>query len=454
MKIDKEKIKKILLIRPEMIGDYVIITPAIALLKQAFPWAIIAIFIKPFTRALAQLNTEIDEIITDPKQIKTGNYDLSIDFYGEPKYALLALRAGIKYRVGDASRLFSSLFYNLKVFINWKDFTKHYLEHYCELLRPLGIDISAPHLHLQPNAAAIEELAKIIPDGAFSRPVVGLHIGTGGSNRAWTAENFAKTADLILSQGIAQVILLGGEKETAKAQQILALCHIQPINLVNKLTLPQLVALISKLNVYVGTDTGPLHMAAAIKVPVAALMVTKFVKPTQWGPWETRNLILRPPHPCDKICNPRTCTDPACMDKITPEDVLAAVKILLSGGGNQTLSQGKTDWLKKSLRILLVTTQSTPQSSNQGTVQNISQALTAEGFDIRVCPNLSFFKLVNYLVAQDINLVHYLGGGSSIFLRLACALAGLKTNFPVLFFQSQQKFNNAQAIVEYYLKHI
>jgi ADP-heptose:LPS heptosyltransferase len=445
MEIKKEKIKRILLIRPEMIGDYVIITPCIRALRQTFPDAKIAIFIKEFTRPLVETNPELNEILTDPGQILSGNFDLAIDFYGHPKYAKLIYKAKIPFRIGDGSRLLLRRYYTHKVFINWRNFTRHYLECYLELLKPLGIEVANPKIAVAPTLTALLEVEKILP---CAEEYIGIHIGTGGGNRALPPANLSQIINLLHSQLQLKVVLLGGEKEAAKAQAILQLCKISPKNLAGKITLPQLVALLSKLKLYLGTDTGPLHIAAGLKVPIVAIMPTKFVKPTQWGPWDTKNIILRPRNPCPKLCNPRTCTDLTCLNKITPADCVTAVKILLNGGGNQNLGESQADWIKKSLNILLVA------KRQIASLEYLSTTLRKAGWQVYTLQNPSIKSLLNLIIKEDINVMHILDGKTNLKVRLAALLANLKCGRPLLMVFGGNPAADSQTTINWYRSHL
>lgn len=417
-----------------MIGDYVIITPAIRALREAFPHAHLSIFIKENTKELVETNPDVNEIIIDPDEIKIRKFDLAIDFYGDPKYARLLKKARIPYRIGDASKLINNLYYNIRVFINWRDFTKHYLEHYLELLKPLGINVTDPAINIQPTEKALANVNQTLLATTQS-DLIGLHVGTGGGNRSWTAENFAKLSDLIMEQLGQQVILLGGPKETSKAVEIIEHCKIKPLNLVGKISLTELVAVISLLKAYIGTDTGPFHIAAGLKIPVVGLMPTKFVKPTQWGPWGTRNIILRPTSPCDKACNPRVCTDNACLDKISPAEVLETLKTILAGGGNKNLAESKKDWIKKSLNILLVN------------AVEVKKSLQNQDYRVFTLNNPSLRELLEIFIKEDINILHTTKPGLNLKLRFACLLSSLKSLLPVLFVQTKQKLATADEII-------
>jgi ADP-heptose:LPS heptosyltransferase len=137
--MEATEIKNILIIRPDAIGDCVLITPAIKALKNCFPNATISVLAQELTRDIFATNPDVTEVLTDIKQIKTGKYDLSIHYYNELPYALAAKRAKIKYRLGDPSKFPVGLLYNLKYRQNWRDITKHDVEQNMLLLKPLGI---------------------------------------------------------------------------------------------------------------------------------------------------------------------------------------------------------------------------------------------------------------------------------------------------------------------------
>ena len=116
--------------------------------------------------------------------------------------------------------------------------------------------------------------------------------------------------------------------------------------------LGELKALISKAQAIIGTDTGPTHIAAALKIPVLTISPTKFVKSLRWGPWETPNLVVGYPQQCRYACNPHICTLPDCLDAISIQSVLNALIRLTSTVPDNDITTCKYEWFRASTNFL------------------------------------------------------------------------------------------------------
>ena len=183
------------------------------------------------------------------------------------------------------------------------------------LLKPLGISAPAgkPIIIPGPLPIAVKE----------GKRLAGLHCGSATSH-PWPPGHFAAAAKLLLENNY-QVFLLGSEREKPAADIINEL-NPAASNLAGKLPLADLIALISKLNFYIGMDTGPSHIAAAFSVPLVMIFLNPQARPYRWGPWLTRHLTVAPRD--DKN-----------------ESVLEALKTVLDGGGVSGLQESRAHWL-------------------------------------------------------------------------------------------------------------
>ncbi|MEE8638179.1 MAG: glycosyltransferase family 9 protein, partial [Candidatus Margulisiibacteriota bacterium] len=155
------KFENILIIRPDAIGDCVLITPAIAALKKRFPKAKITILAQELTKDLFTTNPHVHEIIIDINDIRSRNFDLAIHYFNEMPYALATLKAGIKYRLGNPSKFPVGWFYNIKASQNWRDILKHDVEQNMLLLKPLGITPPYPKLDIQVDKEALSKAEEL-----------------------------------------------------------------------------------------------------------------------------------------------------------------------------------------------------------------------------------------------------------------------------------------------------
>lgn len=439
----------ILIIRPDMIGDCMLITPAIALLREKFKNARIAVLGLAYTKEIFTNNPHVDEFIEDlfsegrvrsikdfrnyVDQIKKHKFDCSIHFYNELPYALLALFSGIKYRLGDASKPFLWPFYNIKSNCRWNDLTLHEVEHNILLLKPLGIPLSDPPPPMQINVPQANEM------NDKDSLVVGIHIGTGSGNKAWLPDRYAKVIDHISKKYGAKVIITGANKEIPASKTIMKLCKNKPINLVAKTTLSELISVISTYSIYIGVDTGPLHIAAALKIPTVAIFPTKFVKPTEWGPWRTPHVIIRKAIHCSQKCLPRDCPFDDCLKEITEDDIISGVETLLAKQGNNTLQSARQDWLKRSLNVF----------TNK---EEIIRELTVNGYnavEIGIANNSQ--KLANRMIKEDINVIHWVGHSKPIALSIAKYMATPNLPIPpLLIYEDSRRDVSTGSLIELY----
>lgn len=419
-----------------MIGDCLLITPAIHLLKQKYPNSKISILCKEYTKLIFENNPDIDEVILDCnhsillKKIKAKKFDLSIHFYNEFPYAMLAKRANIPNRIGDTSKPLVSWLYTIKAKQNWNNLFLHEVEHNCKLLKPLGIDISSPPPMQLGVPKEGEAFAK-----KYTGKIIGIHLGTGKGNKAYLAERFAKIVDQLIEKHQATVILTGSKKELKSSETIMKTCKHKPINLVNKTNLNQLIGIISKMDVYIGTDTGPLHIAAALSRKIVAIFGTKFVKPSQWGPWKTPHILVRKKIKCNLSCLPAKCLFDDCLKQIQPQEIINAVDELLEGK-----THSKEDWLRLSYNLL----------TND---EKIYTELSSQRYNVIQLSGYSILEIIKIIKKEDINVIHWVGKSGKINISLARLLSTPTAPIPpLLIIENTKKPSNYQELIDRYNK--
>lgn len=168
----------------------------------------------------------------------------------------------------------------------------------------------------------------------FARPagniIVGINPGGDRENRRWALERFASVAEKIMERFNARVILLGGPAERNIASNIESRINSDVLNLSGEIPLDELACVISRLDLLVTNDSGPMHIAAATKTPLVTLFGPE--DPKLFGPCTAPELyrVIHKDVPC-RPCGEKKCTRPSCLDLITPEEVLAACVELLQG---------------------------------------------------------------------------------------------------------------------------
>ena len=410
-----------------------LITPALRLLKESYPDCRITVLVQDYTRPLFETNPDVDEImlVTHKRkmlyQLRSAHFDTSLHFFDEPEYAGLARKAGIKHRIGYGSKPLVKWMYTHQVKQHCQDLNKHVIEQHCGLLEPMGIQVKdIPPMRLVPDKGLTLPV-DIDPNGF----TVAIHPTTGKGNKAWLPERYAQVVDHLMQEKKANVIITGSEKEKPVAGKLLQLCRSKPVDLTGKTSLKQMILLLSKVKLYVGGDTGPMHMSAALGIPVAAIFPSKLVKPTFWGPWKTRNVIVRRSEQCSLKCLPSKCLFDTCAKVISARDVTGAINTLLEGG--------TSDWLKASMNIL----------TNS---EDVFRELHINGYSayrIKMVNNLP--DMIKSIIKDDINVIHWVGSSKPLFLRIASQLSSPSLSVPpLLVFDKSPKRRGFKELVELY----
>jgi lipopolysaccharide heptosyltransferase II len=163
----------------------------------------------------------------------------------------------------------------------------------------------------------------------ISKKVIGINPGGDRKNRRWNPDCYAFVADRLIEKFDARIIIFGGPGEEEIARYIEHKMNKNAVNIAGKVSLNDLAYLISRLDLLVTNDSGPMHMAAATKTPVVAIFGPEDVALT--GPYTSPNLyrVINKPVDC-RPCNKVDCNRPVCLDLITPEEVFDTCVDLLS----------------------------------------------------------------------------------------------------------------------------
>jgi heptosyltransferase-2 len=327
------------------VGDSILTTPAIHALRSLFPKAKIALLIKSYLNDLWKDNPDINEIIIYPEKINFGSlfkltsqlkqqkFDLALIFPNSFAAALTMFLARIPYRVGYATE-YRSWLLTKSVPVTDIILHTHQVNYYLNLVKQLG------EVNLQPELVLnVGKKEQVYAENLFvglkipaTNLIVGLNPGaTYGSAKRWFPERYAELAERLITEYSASIILFGSSQEIEYISQIEKKINVPSsvFNLAGKNNLAQLTAVIAKCHLFITNDTGPMHIAAALKIPMIAIFgSTDPVTTSPFGIFP--NLIVRKPANCAP-CLLRECpTDHRCMTTIAVNDVLNAVKELIA----------------------------------------------------------------------------------------------------------------------------
>jgi|WetSurSiteA1Bulk_404760.scaffolds.fasta_scaffold00342_8 heptosyltransferase II len=341
--------KNILVRGVNWIGDSVMTLPALRALRKALPESRISLLVKPWVSAVFDKDPNIDELLfyDDIHTGIIGKLKLSrmlnkkkfcgaLLFQNAFDAALIAFLSGIKYRAGY-DRDGRGFLLTEKVPVPGNEKKEHQIFYYLNLLNQLGISApySEPYIHLTVD----ERLCARDIVKEMKRPLLGINPGaTYGSAKRWFPERFAEIANWFISDTGGSVILFGGNQEVAIADEIYK--QVIPefrttsflASLAGKSSLRDLIALIAECNVFLTNDSGPMHIAYAVRTPLVALFGS--TDPVLTGPppqgHKNSHVVIKPDLSCSP-CFERTCRnkDMRCMYAVTSDEVYYGIKKIL-----------------------------------------------------------------------------------------------------------------------------
>ena len=336
--VRRAPVNRLLIRSVNWLGDAIMTTPAIDVIRRNFPQAEITLLANPLVSQLFQHFPALDRIITFDRsgthggvlgrlrlagELRKEHFDAAIIFPNSFDSAFVPWLAGIPRRLGKNSDG-RGLLLTERVSPRKLKAGGHEVDNYLELLRSFGLQgqASKPHLTTtvveQQAAAARFSEAGISPDDFL----LGINPGaTFGSAKRWYPDRFAEAARRLSAAWGAKVVIFGGPGETDIAGEIEQLLP-GSLNLAGKTDVRQLMALIQRCNFFITNDSGPMHIAAAFDVPLVAVFGSTDHSGT--APCSAHARIVRRDIPCAP-CKLRECpTDHKCMTAVTADDVVQA----------------------------------------------------------------------------------------------------------------------------------
>jgi heptosyltransferase-3 len=267
-------------------------------------------------------------------ELRQRRFDCVVDLTDGDRSAILSLATGAAVRIGvNEEHRWRGLLYT--VVAKRGAGVVHRIERDLEALRPLGVHPEAvtPLLRtsLQDDRDAEALLQRLggvregLPDG---RPVVMLQPGARYWFKAWPPDRFAELADRLAARLECRLLIGGDPAERGLAERIRERARSRPAVVAGRTSLLQHAALLKRCALFVGNDNGPMHMAAALGIPVVALFGPS--NPAEWGPRGAPSEIIYKGMDCRRCFHP-TCIrgEESCMNRISVEEVLAAAERLL-----------------------------------------------------------------------------------------------------------------------------
>lgn len=323
--------RNILIVKPSAIGDVVHTLPILNLLRRQFPQAKISWLITPACAGLLDGHSMVDEVIlferkrfahswrnlaalrdlvSFAKDLSARQFDLAIDLQGLFRSAWITWQTRAPVRVGFANaREFAWAAYTHRVPI--RNLEQHAVERYLTLTESLGCPRSPVEFPFATNDADREFVRDLL---GSEEPYALLIPGTNWPTKRWPVERFAELVTPLREHYGLRSIAAGAPNEVELAAKITG-----ARNLAGKTNLRQLTALIEGARLIICNDSGPMHLAAALRKPMVACFGP--TNPIRTGPYEQMQSVLRIDIPCSP-CYSRKCSHQSCLQWLKTQDVL------------------------------------------------------------------------------------------------------------------------------------
>ena len=343
--------KRILIIAIRAIGDIVLITPLLPLLKKRFPTSYLALLADGPSAQIFENNPHLDQLFIIDRSssnqlpwlarvqlwvklvsmLRRQNFDIVVDLFSGPRSAILGYISKARDRYGeDFRKRGRGLFYNHPISISRDG--RHIVEQKLDLIQPLIGKVepkgSGLELYLTDEEKRTIKPLLCLPEKKWHR-MIGLVPSAGSIWRVWPPKRFAELADALVETYGAEIVLLGGKSDHPVCQRICDFMTNTPLDLSGKTTLRELMAVMAELDLVISNVTGPLHVASAFPKP-KVIGLYGAADTVQYAPWGANVTMLTKGTPGDAFWNNVDYQrDYDFLLQITVADVLKTVRSVM-----------------------------------------------------------------------------------------------------------------------------
>jgi lipopolysaccharide heptosyltransferase II len=354
---------RILLVRLRLIGDVVFTTPLIRALRRRYPDAHLSYVVEPAAAPIVQGNPHLDQVVVVPRgcgmarlrhdlvaatRLRRLRPDVAIDLHGGPRGAWLTWLSGAPMRIGYRIQG-RTWMYTHRVPRTRPARPRHSVLDQWDLLGPLDIPPGTPAddpLEMAPDPAAADRIESRLRAASIDpASLVVMHVSASNRFKRWPAEAFETLiVRLVRADPARRIYLTAGPSDTSATRRIAAAARQQLGPLADAVPdlpdfdLAELRALVARAALYVGGDSGPLHVAATTGVPILAILGPTL--PERTRPWRDparpAAMVDAGPLPC-RPCDQRRCEpgDFRCLTRVSPDRVAAEAEALLAAGAGR-----------------------------------------------------------------------------------------------------------------------
>ena len=326
------------------IGDVIMSLPAISAVRKTLPDAEISVLSKPWVADIYRLSPDVDEVIPFQSpgdhdgitgklrlacEIKEKNFDIALLLQNAIEAAIIAWLARIPVRAGYNSdgRGFL-LTHSVQRTREIREI--HQVDYYLEMVKALGFHGEKENIRLkiQDDLKRRAEELRLQHNITSKGPLVGMAPGANyGPAKMWYPERFAAVADRLADEFSAEVMLFGSQKDRERTNLVKGHAQHKLIDMAGETGLAEAIALIAGCDLFISNDSGLMHLAGALDVPLVAIFGS--TNPVATSPVGEKSIVVYSDVDCSPCLKERCPTDFRCMDLIGIDDVYRKARELL-----------------------------------------------------------------------------------------------------------------------------
>jgi predicted lipopolysaccharide heptosyltransferase III len=340
---DWSAVRKVLVVRLRSIGDTVLATPSLFAMKRFLPNVTVDILVEDWVAPLLNDHPHVDNVVVlerggfmararVARELRAANYDVVYNLHGGTTATFLTRATGARHRVGFKSYQYAQL-HNHQApspLLLWEQPKTHSVEQQLALLGWTGVPVTdRPRTQLGVSNDARETVNKLLAEAGLSdRKVALIHPAAAFATKQWAVENFARVAENLSERGFAPVAIAApNEKELLEK-----LCAEASVKIATfDLSLPEVTALATQSQLFVGNDSGIAHIASAAGTPAVVIFGSSNI--AHWRPWNSAPAeVVFEEMPCQP-CHGYYCEkfeQPECILRVPVTRVIAAIERLLT----------------------------------------------------------------------------------------------------------------------------
>jgi len=333
---DMKGVRRILLMTTTAIGDTLFSTPAIRAMKETYPDKEVQVLCHQRNALLLRENPHIDRLFlyrgkarglrSLVRRLREQHFDLVVILHSnDPEAVPLAWSTRAPYLIGSGTSRFVAF---LSRGIVCRDENRHAIERRLDLVRAAGADTADRRMDFFLPDGWEPKVQGIIDNffGNGFQPLIGLHPTGSGNYKWWPAEYFVDLGNRLFDRYGCRFILFSSKSETPAARAIASRLKAPVLTTEGRFDLALTGGLIRSCSLFIANDSGPLHMALALRVPTLALIGAD--SPLRIGPYQAGNSVslYKKEEVCDlPRCLNEKCGDNRCLKQIRPEEVLQVI---------------------------------------------------------------------------------------------------------------------------------